>query len=100
MSKCERPKEQNKPPNLADALFEGGLGYGKICVPTSLSDYILMIVYPPAYVFLYQKKNGFNNIGMIVKAFLFTSLFYFPGLVYAIAVKNGSEKCGGILDDI
>lgn len=100
MSKCERPAEPDKPPNLGDAIFSGGLGYGKICVPTSLTDYILMIVYPPAYVFLYQKKNGFQDIGMIVKAFILTSFFYFPGLIYAIYVKNNSEVCGGLLGGI
>ena len=100
MTKCERPPVPDEPPKLADALFEGGLGYGKICVPTSLTDYILMIFYPPAYVFLYQKRKGFEDIGMIVKAFILTSFFYFPGLVFAIYVKNNAEVCGGLMGGI
>jgi uncharacterized membrane protein YqaE (UPF0057 family) len=100
MTKCERPPKPDEAPTLANALFQGGLGYGKICVPTSLTDYILMIVYPPAYVFLYQKREGFNDIGMIVKAFILTSFFYFPGLIFAIFVKNNSKVCGGVFGDL
>ena len=100
MSKCERPQNTNEAPTLANALFQGGLGYGKICVPTSLTDYILMIVYPPAYVFMYQKRDGFKDIGMIVKAFVLTSLFYFPGLIFAMNVKNNSNICGGVFGNL
>ena len=100
MTKCERPLKPDEPPKLADALFQGGLGYGKICVPTSLTDYILMIVYPPLYVFFFQRRKNYEDIGMIVKAFILTSFFYFPGLVFAIYVKNNAEICGGLLGDI
>jgi len=98
MGKCDRPDndDQNQAPKLADAIFSGGLGYGKVCVPTSLTDYILIIVYPPGYVLLLQKRNGFNNITQIFVAFILTSLFYFPGLIYALYLKQNRDVCGGL----
>lgn len=86
----------NGQPKLSNAIFEGGLGYGKICVPTSLSDFVLMILYPPAYIFFVQKDKGFTNFWQIVISFFLTSLFYFPGLIHALYTKyNG--KCGSVL---
>jgi len=100
MGKCDRPSVEGAAPNLADAVFSGGLGYGKVCVPTSLTDFILMIVYPPAYVFLLQKKNGFNNIKQIFISVILTSLFYFPGLVHALYLKNNRDICGGLFGEV
>ncbi len=81
---------------LSDAIFQGGLGYGKVCVPTSLVDYVMMILYPPAYIFFVQKDKGFTNIWQILVSFVLTSLFYFPGLIHAIYTKY-NYKCGGVL---
>ena len=83
-------------PRLRDAIFEGGLGFGKVCVPTSLNDFVMMIIYPPAYVFFVQKDRGFTNIWQILLSFILTSLFYFPGLIHALFTKY-HYKCGGIL---
>ena len=55
-----------------------------------------MIVYPPLYVFFFRGRKNYED-GMIVKAFILTSFFYFPGLVFAIYVKNNAEICGGLL---
>ena len=86
----------NGQPRLRDAIFEGGLGYGKVCVPTSLVDFVMMILYPPAYIFFVQKDQGFKNIWQILTSFVLTSLFYFPGLIHALYTKY-NYKCGGIL---
>mgnify|MGYP001421214516 FL=1 len=98
MGKCDRTnvEDSNSPPKLADAIFSGGLGYGKVCVPTSLTDFLLIIIDPPGYVLLLQKRNGFNNIRQIFVSFILTSLFYFPGLIHALYLKQNREICGGL----
>ena len=88
----------NGQPTLKDAIFEGGLGYGKLCVPTSLNDFVMIVLYPPAYIFFVQKDKGFKNIWQVLLSFILTSFFYFPGLIHAIYIKYG-ERCGSILDD-
>lgn len=89
---------RNGQPTLKDAIFEGGLGYGKLCVPTSLNDFVMMTLYPPAYIFFVQKNKGFKNIWQILISFILTSFFYFPGLIHAIYTKYG-ERCGSVLTD-
>ena len=99
-AQCEAEKEAMKTdgqPKLSDAIFEGGLGYGKLCVPTSLNDFVMMILYPPVYIFFVQKDKGFENIWQILLSFVLTSFFYFPGLIHALYTKY-HYKCGGILD--
>lgn len=87
----------NDSKNLPNTLFNGGFGYGKVCVPDVMTDFVIMLVYPPAYVFLYQKKRGFPNIMMIITSFILTSCFYFPGLIHAMYLKQtGQSACGGL----
>ena len=87
----------NEDKNLPNTLFNGGFGYGKVCVPDVMTDFVIMLVYPPAYVFLYQKKRGFPNITMIITSFILTSCFYFPGLIHAMYLKQtGQSACGGL----
>lgn len=87
----------NEDKNLPNTLFNGGFGYGKVCVPDVMTDFVIMLVYPPAYVFLYQKKRGFPNITMIITSFILTSCFYFPGLIHAMYLKQtGQSSCGGL----
>ena len=42
--------------------MHGGFGYGSICLPANLSDYLCMIAFPPLYVFIDQKRKKFKNI--------------------------------------
>lgn len=87
----------NEDKNLPNTLFNGGFGYGKVCVPDVMTDFVIMLVYPPAYVFFYQKKRGFPNIIMIITSFILTSCFYFPGLIHAMYLKQtGQNACGGL----
>lgn len=98
-AQCEAEQEAmrtNGQPKLSDAIFEGGLGFGKLCVPTSLNDFVMMILYPPAYIFFVQKDKGFTNVWQILLSFVLTSFFYFPGLIHALYTKY-HYKCGGIL---
>ena len=87
----------NEDKNLPNTLFNGGFGYGKVCVPRTFTDLIILLVYPPAYVFLYQKRKGFKDIYMIITNFLLTCCFYFPGLIHAMYVKQtGKNTCAGL----
>ena len=76
--------------SLYDKLMDGGLGYGSICFPAEIGKYILLIIFPPLYVFIDQWKLGFPRIDRIIVNFLLTSFFYFPGLLHALSLL----KCG------
>ena len=80
------------PKNLADAFVEGGMWYGSLCMPKFLSDIILIIIFPPLYVFLHQKATGFKDFYQIIKNFILTCLFYFPGMIHALYIHG--EACG------
>ena len=92
----ENMKKDSDDITLSNAIFQGGLGFGKVCVPTSLVDFVIMILYPPAYIFFVEKDKGFTNIWQILVSFVLTSLFYFPGLIHALYTKY-NYKCGGVL---
>ena len=81
---CEAVDFNNQ--SLMDKIMYGGLGYGTICLPKNLSDYILMIAFPPAYIFRHQMRRNFRNIEKILVCFLLTCCMYFPGLIYAMNV--------------
>ena len=95
---------------LAYKFINGGIGYGNLCIPDTFVDLILIIVFPPLYVITYQVqkylKSKNNNdsekvmdqldMGQIIMSLLFTSCFYFPGLLHAISIMKGKEKCGSV----
>ena len=90
----------NDSKNLPNTLFNGGFGYGKVCVPSFMTDMVIMLVYPPAYIFIYQQKKGFPDITMIITSFILTSCFYFPGLIHAMYMRQtGKNGCGGLFLD-
>lgn len=76
---------------IYDKVMYGGFGYGSICLPENMSDYLVMLAFPPLYVFLDQKRKGFKNIQKIITCFLLTCFLYFPGLIYALQVMNNDE---------
>jgi len=94
---------------LVYKFINGGIGYGKLCVPNKLIDLILLIVFPPIYVITHQLQNYFKessddsnkmvdhlDMTQIVLSFILTSFFYFPGLLHALSIMKGKEKCGSI----
>lgn len=76
--------------SLFDKVLDGGIGYGSICFPPETGNYILLILFPPLYVFVQQWNSGFDRIDRILVNFLLTSFFYFPGLLHALSLL----KCG------
>ena len=43
-----------------------------------------------------KKKNGFKDVGIIIKNFILTCLFYFPGMIHALYIRK--TGCGLVGD--
>lgn len=98
-----------KEKKMVDKFMRGGFGYGVACIPKSLIDIILIIIFPPIYVVYKQiisykkaKKRGKNvyiihyiNIKEILMNVFLTSLFYIPGFIHALTLKT--KQCEGLL---
>ncbi len=61
---------------------------GSICYPSMLKDILIMVLFPPLWVFLKElyAKEPMKNFIRIVFNFLLTSFFYFPGLMHAMMI--------------
>ena len=78
---------------LYDQILYGGLGYGHFCVPKNLVRILFTIIFPPIGMCLKYTTDKFPfmdfaglfaNITSILTCFVLTSLFYVPGLIYAL----------------
>ena len=58
------------------------------CYPTQLKDVAIMVLFPPLWVLLKEiySKKPLTNIMRVVFNFIFTSIFYFPGLIHALMI--------------
>ena len=56
------------------------------CFPDYLLKLLLIVVFPPFAVWLDQHEKDYPQISSIFICFILTSLFYFPGLLYAFSV--------------
>ena len=86
-------------------LFGNGDDVGNFCYPNELPMLMIKIICPPLGVFWEQSKCGFPNVVRIIKNFIFTTFFYFPGLIHAIMVQDACPEKKtlvkfGILDGI
>ncbi len=74
-------------------FVHGGIGESSYCIPKQIKDIILILIYPPAYIFLieYRNKKGFN-ISHVMVCFVLTCCFYFPGVIYAMSELRRIEK--------
>jgi hypothetical protein len=67
---------------------------GSICYPSMLKDILLMVLFPPLWVILKElySPEPMKHFIRIVFSFVFTSCFYFPGLIHAMGIyrKEGS----------
>lgn len=80
--------------NLGSVYLNGGWGFGKICLNREFTRLIILFIYPPLYVFLREKQRSkpFENKKAIIMCFIYTSMFYFPGLIFALHYKlSGGE---------
>jgi uncharacterized membrane protein YqaE (UPF0057 family) len=53
------------------------------CVKPTFIKYIILVICPPLYVFMVKGLNGWMYIILDI---IFTMLFYFPGLLYALLI--------------
>ena len=83
--------------NLYNILLYGGFGYGRLCLPDNVVDYIILIVFPPLFVFLheYYSKKPFR-IMLLITNIILTSCMYFPGMIHAywVSLNREHEFCG------
>ena len=84
--------ELNVGGSLSNSYINGGFGFGKLCLSREFTRLILLILFPPLYVFLNEKETGFKNKGAIIMSFIMTCLFYFPGLIYALIYKDKRNR--------
>jgi len=73
---------------LSNAYINGGFGFGKLCLSKEFTRLILLILFPPSYVFIHEYETGFKNKRAILLSFIYTCLFYFPGLIYTLLYKH------------
>lgn len=77
---------------LSNSYINGGFGFGKLCLSREFTRLILLILFPPFYIFLNEKENGFKNKGALIMNFILTCLFYFPGLIHALMYKHNRNR--------
>ena len=63
---------------------------GGILIPANLLDTVIMVIFPPLYVFLHEYREipRFKNISNIFKNLILTGLFYVPGLIHAYNLQR------------
>ena len=95
-SKDGKPKcRLNSKPHLGNVYINGGFGFGKLCLDNNFTRFILLITYPPLYIYIMEKEKQKKkmdvhnkyvpmNIKAIILCFIYTCMFYFPGLIYGM----------------
>ena len=83
--KCELNSEYH----LGNVYINGGFGFGKLCLDNNFSRFVLLLVYPPLYIYVMEKQYADTNkktiqYKPIILCFIYTSMFYFPGLLYGM----------------
>ena len=77
----------------ANEVMNGGMSNSPICFPPELGSMILILMFPPLFVFMKEFKADppFKNFGRIIINFILTSMLYFPGLIHAMSIlrKDG-----------
>jgi len=95
---------------LADKIQFGGLGYSTFTTPTNFFKIIITVLFPPLgqIVHLVGDKVSpdppylswdlmkalctYDNFNSIIYSFIFTTLFYIPGLIYVLGNIVDSEN--------
>ena len=95
---------------LFDKVMYGGLGYGAFCLPSNFFKIVIAVIFPPLgevvnivadYVSydmpffnwdVIMALIKYDNVNRIIYSFLYTTLFYIPGLVYTLKNISDSEN--------
>ena len=93
--KCKLDREVS----LSNVYISGGFGFGHFCLHKEFTRLFMMIVYPPLYIIGKEKDkkkddpNYSINFKKIIMCFIYTCMFYFPGLLYALHYKQTESDC-------
>ena len=71
---------------MGKELLHGGINESSVCFPSELKDIMIILLYPPLYVFLHEINSGNFQIINILICFVLTCCFYFPGVIYAYSI--------------
>lgn len=71
-----------------DRIIYGGFISEDICIPKKFLTNMLTVIFPPLGVLYNQYQNNFPSPMKIFTCIILTSLFYFPGLIYALNSVN------------
>ena len=92
--------------NLVSRILYGGICSGAIVIPTNFVKVILTLIFPPLGTLLEVIGKGLltkfpyitwdalikifdpTNFNNIIYTFVLTSMFYIPGLIYALSLIN------------
>jgi len=103
---------QNGEYNLVSRILYGGLCSGAIVIPSNFIKVLLTLIFPPLGTLLEVIADGLlnefpyitwdallrifdlNNFNNIIYTFVLTSLFYVPGLIYALSLINPKGNRG------
>ena len=88
--------------HLGNVYINGGFGFGKLCLDNNFSRFVLLLIYPPLYIYVMEKQYADANkkpikYKPIILCFIYTSMFYFPGLLYGMyyMFTNKTMTCMG-----
>ena len=74
--------------SIGSAYMTGGFGFGKLCLDKEFTRLILLFLFPPLYIFIKEREKGFTNKSQIILSFIYTSIFYVPGVIHALVYKH------------
>ena len=75
---------------------DGGMNQTPYCFPAHIGYFFMIVLFPPLFVFFKEKNDNFKRFSRIIYCLLLTSMFYFPGVIYALSVfrEEGSSDGG------
>ena len=62
----------------------GGVIKEDICFPKYIIKLLFTVIFPPIGIWIDQHNKNYEHIQKIAICIIFTAMFYFPGLLYAL----------------
>ena len=102
----------NSEPNLGNVYINGGIGFGKLCLDNNFTRLIILIIYPPLFIYIKEREKVKNDstkasgdktkktsidLKAIIMCFVYTCAFYFPGLIYGLYYHFNGDRMGCFL---
>lgn len=80
---------------MGEGVFESKYLNDSICLNKTTTDTALLVLLPPVWVFMDQKKKDksrFKKFLVVVLSVILTGLFYIPGLIHALYYMNQNRE--------